>query len=410
MIGLLVIGLAQAQDDVPFGCSASPFPGTVQEAVVAQARETNAQLYGAASFAERVLFPRIQQQVANDVKSFVWASEVGTMAGVAYVPSHEIGADCDIGDRNHRVDLFGSSTGMALNLGRVQLYYAGSLTGHLYAKRVVSGFVPYGYALGTALGGPFVTVPTTYLGRVSDDGTSSLAGDYFLGVHADLELAYASAAYIGSTGGFLNVTGKPVRLFVSAAIGLDGVPYVKSGMDRQKTYEPAGFTSAFVRSQSFEAPPVDDQPGGSTPFRTAHFDQTDIAHVLDLHFAYAVTPEPLVHDLRIGLHTPVYGLGKQILGEGEGFYAFEDMTRGKGILGVPISLEAGQVELPPLPYYGQPGGKYIHLRLEAFMIFPGSNTGGTLLMYTFKVNDPETLAAFPYAVDALTHYLSIQIF
>ncbi len=114
--------------------------------------------------------------------------------------------------------------------------------------------------------------------------------------------------------------------------------------------------------------------------------------------------------MRVGLHTPVYSLGKQILQAGEGFYDFEELAMGGGLKSVPASLSFGQVSLPPLPAYGMDGGRFIHWSVEAFMIFASGDTGGALIMYSFKANDPETLTAFPYAADALAHHFSIQIF
>lgn len=415
LAGLALMTASAQETSIPFGCRPIPIPGTVQQGAVVQARRTNAQIYSAASFVERVVFPRVQQKVANDEQGLVWAFEVSALAGVAYVPSAEMDCTEELAYTNHRVDLFGSATGLAFSVGKTTFYYAGSLTGHLYAKRVTSGFVPFAYGLGTALAGPLATVPLTYIDVENEEGTSSVTGDYFLGVDTDLKYLHASAAFIGSTGLYANATGKLVRLFAATAVTESGVDYFRAGLDRQKTVDGAGFSSAFARNQNFVAPASPDEPEDEaerarTPFQTMHFGQSDIAGILDLHFAYALRPEPLVHDLRVGLHTPVYAMGKKILGEGEGFYDFEDLTSEGGLMSVPIGIQFGQVTLPPLPFYGTTGGNLIHVQAEAFYIFPSGNTGGALIMYTFKANDPETLAAFPYAEDALSHYFTIQIF
>ena len=90
--------------------------------------------------------------------------------------------------------------------------------------------------------------------------------------------------------------------------------------------------------------------------------------------------------------------------------AWNDMGWSPPQTSLPVGLALGQVTLPPLPYYGVEGGRYMHLMIEAFMIFPASRTGGLMIMYTFKANDPDTLGAFPYAADALSHYFTIQLF
>jgi len=403
--------IAWGQDTmVDFGCTPSPIEGTVQHAIVQQAAATNAQLYGAAGFAERVLFPRMAHQTAHDGTGLVWATEVFALAGAAYVPSIERGPGCDQGVQQHRVDLFSSATGLAFGIGKTHFYYAGSLTGHMYARRVTSGFVPYAYGLGTAMAGPLVTVPVTYMDIGDPQGTSSLAGDYFLGLHTDAKWLTASAAFVGSTGGFAHVMGKPVRFFAAAAVGADAsLEYARAGLDRQPISKEVGASSAFVRQLDLAT----QSPGGSpigTTFQTAHVEQFDIAGMLDLHFAYSVRPTPQVHDVRVGLHTPVYGVGKQILDQGEGFYDFEELTEDGGLMNVPASLTIGQVTLPALPQYGTPGGSAISIQAEAFMVFPSSDSGGLLIAYTFKANDPETLAAFPYATDALAHHFTIQLF
>ena len=404
-------------------CTPQPLAGTVQQDVVQQSRDTNAQLYGAVSFAERVLFPRTEGHYETDRDGYpVWAIEVSVLNGVAFVPSVETG--CEFEHLNHRVDLYGSASGLSFNVGPLNVFYAGSLTGHMYAKGVASGFAPYGYGLGTALGGPLVTVPLTYVDLGADDGTTSVSGDYMVGAALDVfGEGFARVAYVGSSGLYTNVTGSRVRLFAAAALDdFTELSYFRGGLDKQLVDEVLGYSSLYLRQKELSAAGGEDASGevvtalddGSLrqrTFRTGHVAQEDLFGVLDLDFAYALAPDLFVHDARIGLHTPIYGMGKRALSSGEGMYAFEEAAGdASSIWRVPLSVSIGQVKLPELPYWGVDGGQKVSVEVEAFMLFPSSDSGGLMILYTFKANDPETLSNFPYAQDALAHYFTIQLF
>ena len=328
----------------------------------------------------------------------------------------EVGSDCPAEFRhvNHRVDLFGSSSGLSFSAGPVLLFYAGTLTGHMYAKRVTSGFVPYAYGLGTAMAGPLATIPLTYLDVGNEDGTSSLAGDYMLGASVDVfGEGHARVAWVGTTGVYTNLTGTRVRLFAAAALDqLASLEYFRGGLDRQFLAQGIGFSSLYLRQKNLSAASADTTAVDQVPkrrFTTSHVAQENIGDIVDVHFAYALAPDLFVHDLRVGLHTPAYGRGKQVLREGKGMYDLEGM-QDAGIMGIPLSASAGQVQLPELPWWGVEGGSKIVIEVEAFILFPSSDTGGLMLFYTFKANDPETLSSFPYAQDALSHYLTLQLF
>ena len=424
MIALLA-PLALAQDpnlppiseEIPFGCEPSPLPGTAQLAVVQQSRQTNAQLYSAAVFAERVIFPRMEKR--DDREGFpVWATEMAVLNGVSFVPSRESGCEESGYEHiNHRVDLFGSSTGLGFSVGPVDIFYAGSLTGHMYARRVASGFVPYGYGLGTALGGPLVTVPMTYMDRSTE--TSSITGDYMVGASVDVfGQGAARVAWVGSNGLYTNITGSKVRLFAAAALEeLSELEYFRGGLERQLIGEGIGYTSTYFRNQELSAVTELEESDTEEPieavqsrsFKTGHFAQEGLFGVLDVHFAYALEPDLFVHDVRLGLHTRSYDLGQRVLSEGEGLYDFQDAIGG-GLRGMPISIKVGQTRLPALPYWGVPGGEKIAVELDAFMLFPTGDSSGVVIRYAFKVNDPDTLSSFPYAQDALSHYFTIQLF
>ncbi len=151
-----------------------------------------------------------------------------------------------------------------------------------------------------------------------------------------------------------------------------------------------GRTSLFGRSVQLAAPrSLDDLDNAvsdsfnSIGLTTGHFEQRDIAGMFDVRFAYALAPEPFVHELRVGFHGPEAGDPGSLIDN-------------------PLNLfraNLGLVELPPLPFYGVQGG-----RAWSFDVRIGSPN----VYIAVERNTPELLVIFPYAYDATSFQLKFS--
>jgi hypothetical protein len=115
---------------------------------------------------------------------------------------------------------------------------------------------------------------------------------------------------------------------------------------------------------------------------------------IDVHAAYALTPTPLVHEARVGLHTP-------------GFHWIPDADSDEDRPVAGVLVTGGVVRLPALYYYGVEGGakKSFRAEAQANLTSDGSVMG---LNLSLRYNEPDTLATFPYAQDAWNLYFSFQ--
>ncbi len=151
-----------------------------------------------------------------------------------------------------------------------------------------------------------------------------------------------------------------------------------------------GRTSLFGRSVQLAAPrSLDDLDNAvsdsfnSIGLTTGHFEQRDIAGMFDVRFAYALAPEPFVHELRVGFHGPEAGDPGSLIDN-------------------PLNLfraNLGLVELPALPFYGVEGG-----RTWSFDVRIGSPN----VYIAVERNTPELLVIFPYAYDATSFQLKFS--
>jgi hypothetical protein len=422
------IGPSDGATQIPFGCTPVPIEGTVGWAVANQARETNSQLFGAAAYAERVVFPRMDLKSAGGWKNMDGGSgsfslEVNAINGAAYVPSKETGGECpsEYGYLMHRVDLYASSSALSAKFGPVGLFYVSSITGSSYATRVGSGFLPYAYGLGAGFAGylaPFQLKSLNY-----QDDLKSRATDYIAGAQIDLyTLGSARFGYIGSQGLFAQANGKIVKLFGTAALkdfkDVSAADYLRAGLDRQmwgKSDEAlaVGATSVFYRRLNYKPPTqflngVTQLDELSSEFQTVHFEQVGLGGMVDIKAAGApFAEEPFLHQALFGLHTPAFPFIRDLMVDGidpselavferDGFYLDGSAT-------------VGMIRLPSLPYYGVEGGPKFSANLEAVAWMPMEDVMRIAIAWSLRYNTADLLDAFPYAQDAVNHTFSIRI-
>lgn len=418
------IGPNEGETQIAFGCTPDPIQGTVAYSVSRQARETNNQLYGAAGFAERVVFPRLDQKSAGgwrdrEAGTGIFAFDVNVINGAAYVPSRETGSDCppEFGYLQHRTDLYAAATGFGAKFGPVGLFYVATVTGSDYATRVGSGFLPYAYGLGAAFGGYLAPFQPRFLNY--EEELRSRATDYIAGAQIDVwTLGAVRMGYVGSKGGFFQASGKIVKLFGSSAIrdfsDLSAAEYLKAGLDRQSwgrsdTARRIGATSLYARRLRYRpSSAVRAADGAATNFSSLHFQQASIGDLLDLDVAMGGLgqAEPFLHVGRVGLHTPGFRYVQDLAFDSVAPGDLALITRDEFV--IDFGVNVGRVELPPLPYYGVMGGGKFTLDGQ---VVAWADLDGLLIALSFAVryNTPEFLEAFPYAQDAVNSTFSIRL-
>ena len=220
-------------------------------------------------------------------------------------------------------------------------------------------------------------------------------------------LGHVRLGYLSSTDGkgmYTDFSGMPVKAFLTAAFAdsFSRLPFFSSGLKEQLTtaYETVGATSAYVRKVDMSPPnlPESESLAGAVDFWTAHLEQNSIGKMFDISGAMAFQPTTLFHAVTAGIHTPNVAVprderGKAAWGDDEG--------------GVGFGVHAGLVNLPKLAYYGAQGGRsfYVSADLESQSITSSSETRFAL---SLRRNDPETLALFPYAQNALGLYMQVS--
>ncbi len=415
------VGPNDGATQIPFGCTPQPINGTVAQSVVGQARETNGQLYGAAAFAERVVFPRLDRKSSGgwddrDGGAGVFGFDVNTISGIAYVPSKEVGADCpaDVRYLQHRVDLYSAANALAFKSGPVGFFYVASVTGDAYATRVGSGFLPYAYGLGAAFGGYLAPFQPGFLNH--QEPTKSRASDYIVGGQIDVwTLGSVRAGYVGSKGAFVQGSGRLVKLFGTAAIKdfsqLSAAEYLRAGLDRQiwgsgDVARKAGATSLFVRRLRYR-PQRASAADAATDFTSIHLQQTAVGTVFDVDLAAGRTGDTtFVHIARIGLHTPAFSYVRDI--ESDAIVADDLESIQRGEFNIDFGATVGRVELPSLPFYGVEGGGAFSGEAMVVLWMP-LEPARLSISFAVRYNTPEFLDAFPYGQNAVNSTFAIRL-
>lgn len=389
MIPLMSASLAQSQapEDLLPQCNFRPIAGLVSYQTGAQAIETNAQAFGAAAFAERTL-----------LRGSPWGFEMHTVAGASRIPTL---AECPDGFTYHgsgALDLFSAASGLMVPVkvdqkgGELKLFYAGSVTGSKVqypgTNRV---FDSYGYA---ATGIAFTYVaPLAALYQV-DEGLKSRAGDFIVGAALDLptlpDVGTLAVGYVYSSGLYSNLSSRKLHLFATALLTqrLSLLSLVKGGLERVPLPGDNGNATLFGRNQVISPPPsIETEPTiTGVDLTSIHYQHDDLARYLSLQVAFAIRPEPFLHELTAGVAVPN--------DDGSG-----DLLLDSGAVRIDhlFAAQLGRTELPALPWYGVDGGGALFAELSI------------LDLLFVRHNAPDTLLLFPYAQGATEVLVRIHV-
>lgn len=419
---LLLTGLAWAQNQGGFiygtpgtrnDCEGNaPIAGTAGYRNARAAITTNSQVFSAATFAERELFPLLSQaaQADTDGRFAVTLYEQAATFGVTDVPTVETSYPFGSCPGEYRLamrplDLGAGALGIAGRVGRFGYFYSASVA---FSATGFGG--PYTRAMMSATYMLYLpaAVAVAPLNWDEDFGVSSISSDFIAGASYNGALGSVYAGYVSGRGGYLHFGEDRLGGFASALAdrGLDERPaYLSAGLKGVQT--PVGRTALYGRKLPITAPPgyaerpiIDEDGYESTavqpieaepprvPFRTVHVQQHDLFGRLDIVTAISWSPEPIVHEAMLGLHSA--GFGEAAAG---------------------WSLRAGTVALPDMYYFGVEGGNYASVRAEFYgNIDDGSSgVGGGTSRFEASIlyNDAEQLSLYPYARGALSANLRI---
>jgi hypothetical protein len=195
---------------------------------------------------------------------------------------------------------------------------------------------------------------------------------------------------------FTNVSVDRVRFMVEALLTqqFDSLALVKVGFRELPTLDELGATTVYARRLELAVPRVEDaaqQPReliSDLGLTTAHLEQVGMFDYLAARVAYAVEPEPFIHELRVGLEQT----SEQRLKSAEQ----DDWLAA-------VEAHAGIVQLPSLPYYAVDGGR--RFSFDVSLVLP---LGPAVIRGGVQRNAPELLTVFPYAQDATSMRIEVS--
>jgi hypothetical protein len=425
MIGLLTLLLATAPAHAQFvdcgnsGGGFAPIAGTSGLANTRAALTTNRVTYAASTFAERRIFEQLARADASPDApvSFQVAFEQNVTYSVTHVPVivdqdrifHP--EDCPEelwGVAMSPVDLQAQNLGFGVRKGHFGAFYSSSLTfGTSAIPNDMNRIMIWSGAM-TFYGPALLLAAPLSGGWVQDSGASAFAIDWIGGVFYDGEPIRVRAGYAGGSQGFYASASEPrTAAFVSVNAGAGGLTTLRAGIDRfdvgllgaESVGRVIGTTTAFYRELPYAEPTVDTSGGQqeATPslgerLRSGHFQQEDIAQIVDLRFGYTLQPIVTVSELAVGLHNPGYTPQRD---------APQDQASGGG------RITVGQVTIPDMYTLGVEGGSFLMVDLEvgASGTFEGGAVGG---YFGLQVNHPDQLALYPFARGAVSYRYSLQ--
>lgn len=407
---LLTAADAQAQSTSTFR-GAQPFPGTVRDLLRDDLAKTSGQIYGAIGTMERRGVLHLQPGEA------VAVAETNIIGGALRIPG--IAQYGTIGDTSYRsqyqllpADVFAMSATFAVRWEKFGLFAS---AGAVY-PRVSDGteaavgriMFPLAGMLMTPLAhlgvaaAPLLTGSTQVIGgQTSADIVSYLYGGFF---DAGPVVLYAGLVGTGRGSGlYTNISQNRLKLLAETVLSeqFSELSYLKIGMNQFSEFrrllsgelpkeEPSrrkreeegkkSLTSFYGRKVQFAIPrrgadAVPLEPG-RLDFWSIHAEQANLGGLFDVALAAGVSPSPVLHEARVGIHTP-------------GFHSQKEA-------GIGVSL--GAVQLPALYMLAQQPGLRMALRIEARL--------GEVFRIALYRNEPETLSVFPYAYDAWAYFFS----
>jgi hypothetical protein len=371
--------------------------GTVGAEMLTKAVQSNSLAFGAASVLDGKILPSLHRKGA-DVKG-VFHEEFVSISNAMRAPYclDEQGR----GVAMAKVDISNSTFGGAVSVGPLSFFLAGSGTlwsaGRKNNERVGLAF---GGFLGVALSlaAPFK--------RSFFENT--LTTDLILGTSLKHpSVGAVGVGYLASQGVFTNLTEHHVRLFATSLINdglaLGKLPYLNVGISQfdwligEKIEKTVGYIAPSFRQNVFLRSPVDLEGKGkeepqedtSSPknrlLRTLNLDRYGASDFLDVKLSYAIEPEPTLYEAALVLRTQSFLPERYLL-----------QTVGEEpMLGA--RLTAGVINVPPLYYFGVPGGMKPRVQADWMAYVPGI---GFRFYMTFGINSSDTLSVMPFAYNA----------
>lgn len=368
------------------------------------ANTTNALAYGATGYMGEVVLPKLKQgrEAAKEAGDGGWHGGGGyryrTTLQAAVVPTYEVSSGCP--DRlrisERPLDLGSVNLGLAASNGTIGVFYSSSVVyGYTPSfdprERFLFGMTGLVYA-----GMGAVLAPLAGGDQVFGEGASAVQTDFVVGGLIDTAGLHGRLGWVGSRGVYADLEAD-IPVFFSATIDEPSLSNLLSGGLRRLDSK-LGSTSIYAKNQPFRPIPqlaagngaqVGDSTGGLN-FATGHFAQENLnGGTFDVRVAYAVAPQPLLHEAQIAVHSRPGTL--------------EDAATG----GVDFLLRGGVVQLPDLWYYGVEGGYRPTFRAEVGIVV-GDDAAAGSIRYLVMMNDPEQLLLFPYAYNALTMGLTFD--
>ncbi|MFM2248406.1 MAG: hypothetical protein RL071_4481 [Pseudomonadota bacterium] len=319
----------------------------------------------------------------------------------------------EVGDcvAKHRVamrglDMQAGNFGLTYNKGPVGVIFATSLTagfpayGDQFTRVNMNSFVAPAYVVAIAASAPLLDLLIP-----GDLDLGAIKLDYLLGARVDAKLVQASAAWLGSKGGYAQLSEPTLGgyAFVAKSIGEQAV--WQAGLDRldpdglgaDDLGEALGLTSLAYQQLpvTVAAPSGLGAPAGlDAPaigrLRVTGAQQQNIARIADLGVRYRIEPEAALSELAVGLHTPGYHRPRVLDGD-------ED--------DVPLGLLArgGFVSTPAVWSQGLAPARLPSARFEL-----NGEADDFLVRLAFLYNDPEQLQLYPFARGALSYQLTLR--
>jgi len=388
-IALFALALpASAQDETNSSANCGVdklLPGSGQD-LLRRASTDNTNLYGAVGTAEREVLPLMHAHEGMALFSY----DQHVLAGAFHVPVQAIG--CESSLLMAPVDLTSSNWALAWSQGDVGVFYNASVTTvQAYGGAPMRGFgnfISSAASIYYGLAAPFFPTGS----KMYDNG--SVTWDWIAGAEVTPGPVAVRAGYVGSRGAYFQASERISGAFLAAAANQSfaELPYLRGGIERLRldsVVDTIGQTSAYVRFMELPGA-VGDVPTAAPPddLDTVHFAQEGMGSLVDVVAAVAWEPTPMLHELRLGVNTP-------------NFTGIEDRDDTWDFRAL-----AGVVRMPSSPLIGVEGGALPSARLEAVYGADGSVFSNIEL--SLKYNDPEVLALFPYAENALDLHFLMQ--
>lgn len=400
-----------------------PIAGSAGFTNAQKGRKTNRNTYSAANFAERAL--------VDGAPSAQWVMEWNATLNAARVPT--LCGDSDFLEHKRKERLYEDS--LDLYASNFALSFESKSFGAFYSASVTQSVMGFRYAvLPTMLLQLYPLVSAPFVGIWQrGDGVSSYSLDWIGGAHVDTEWFGARVGYAGIGGAYGSFDERTIGLFGSTALPfgqhISPWSFLKAGLDRfdpgrfgaTKVSETIGMTSLFVRDLPYgqELDSLLDQQADATTarmatstipdpridpssidpmpiaslgerlgeladvrLRTLHFEQKSIKGMVDLELSYALAPKVQVFDGMVAFHSPGYHQSRLI-------DSADDREDEAGFI-----IKAGAVQLPSQYSLGVEGGTYFSARAEY--------RTPTQFTFMFLFNDPEQLALYPFATNAVS--------